>query len=89
MTNMTEMTKMWKQMIFGPLSSDYCTYFYIFSLLHLIAFTILLITFLVSFFAKAKSAPTVRYVMGIWLVTHFVVYFHNRLLYNMCRGALP
>lgn len=74
--------------LYGPLSVKYCLYFYILSV-------ILFLTFLVSVgnlllkLVRQKSSDGSNMLLHVNIViSSFIGYFSNRLLYSMCAGSL-
>lgn len=68
---------------FGPVSSQYCIWFYAISVFGFINLILVLIGFIVSLFTK-KVHFAVPLTFFLALFTWFFMYFQNRLLYNMC-----
>ena len=69
--------------IFGPLSSEYCVYFYYLSIF---GFALMIMT-VVSYvwIGIAKKLDFRHYVqMFFGALVYFIFYFQNRLLYTMC-----
>ena len=71
--------------IVGPLSQDFCLYFYILAILLFISFILSIIQIAFSLF-KNKSI-TIQHI--ILPINAFVLYFVNRILYNMCQNSIP
>lgn len=68
---------------FGPVSTTYCIWFYILSVIGFIMFLFAVFKFVVSLFMKKIhwAWPGIFAWVGLlW----FAMYFQNRLLYNMC-----
>lgn len=78
--------------LFGPLSREYCFYFYILS----IFFYVVLVTFIISSmfylmknYNKIKEIKFILFIYFIQLtISLFLSYFVNRLLYSMCVNSL-
>jgi hypothetical protein len=70
---------MWIEQLFGPLDKIYCIYF---SLLSISGFLlgIFLILFLIIYPSIIKKTPFIIHI----IVISFIIYFQNRLLFNMC-----
>ena len=71
--------------IVAPLSQDFCLYFYILAILLFISFILSIISLLFYLF-KNKSITIQLLILPIHA---FVLYFVNRLLYNMCHNSIP
>ena len=71
--------------IVGPLHQDFCFYFYILAILLFISFILSIISLLFYLF-KNKSITFQHIILPI---NAFVLYFVNRLLYNMCHNSIP
>ena len=71
--------------IVAPLSQDFCLYFYILAILLFISFILSIIQILFLFF-KTKSISIQHLILPI---NAFVLYFVNRILYNMCHNSIP
>ena len=70
---------------FGPLSKEYCLYFYILSILSFIFFVVGLFSFVVIIIKKHKSLESTFYMNNIFtLFNILIIYFVNRLLHTMC-----
>ena len=70
--------------IVGPLSKDFCFYFYILAIL--LFFSFILSVFQILFIlVKNKSITTQHLLLPI---NAFVLYFVNRIFYNMCTNAI-
>jgi len=75
------------QGIFGPLGKQYCAWFYFLSLIGFIMVVLLLVSGLYIGISKRKGLEYYYYlIMGS--VAYLIVYFQNRLLYNMCAKTL-
>ncbi len=70
---------------FGPLSKQYCLYFYFLSVIFGVLFVFLSFGLLAS---VIKNYKKMDFIMGfhfiLALINAFLVYFVNRLLYSMC-----
>ena len=74
---------------FGPLSKDYCLYYYILSIIMAITFVILLVVFIHFTLTEEKKIKwTMIMSMFSTLFSIFMSYFVARLLYSMCSRSL-
>lgn len=71
--------------IVAPLSQDFCLYFYILAILLFISFIFSIISLIFSLF-KNKSIHPQHLILPI---NAFILYFVNRILYNMCKNSIP
>ena len=69
--------------IYGPLSVDYCVYFYFLSMF---GFILLGFTLILSLYIGITKGKNFEYFlkMGMVCIGYGVFYFQNRLLYHMC-----
>ena len=73
-------------LFFGPLSSEFCIYFYIISSISLLSiFFVCVPAVLVGVKAKEKSSYYIS-ILGL-AVMYLIGYYTNRLLYTMCKGS--
>ena len=75
--------------LFGPLSKDYCFYFYYFAVagfIIMIMFIILSLVFIVRFYKKLNANIIMNLVAMI--INSFLLYFSNRLLFTICMKSL-
>ena len=70
---------------FGPLSKDYCLYFYILSVVGFILLTMMLATTLMVGITKRKGIDFYLQSVSV-AIAYGIFYFQNRLLYSMCVG---
>jgi hypothetical protein len=71
--------------LFGPLSKQYCIWFYGLSIFGFIILLILLLGSLIVGITKRKGIDF--YILMIFgLIPYVAIYFQNRLLYSMCVG---
>ena len=70
--------------IVAPLNQDFCIYFYILAILLFFSFILSIIQIL-FYIAKNKSI-TIQH--AILPINAFVLYFVNRLLYNICINSI-
>jgi len=68
---------------FGPMSKTNCDYFL---LLSMIGALVMLMTLVFSIFRYKKNKSLLIIVLSI--LQPFVIYFQNRLLYNMCVNSI-
>ena len=72
--------------LFGPLSKQYCLYFYLLSVFGFIFLAIAVIGMLFNMFSKKMDSK----VVGGFLMAalgYGIFYFQSRLLYSMCSHA--
>jgi len=69
--------------LFGPLSKEYCIWFYILSILGFVSFIVFFITSIVLGIKNKKNTDYYVTVVGVSMF-YLVAYFQNRLLYTMC-----
>ena len=71
--------------IYGPLSQQYCVYFYYLSI---IGFVLLILSLLTSLYVGVTKKKDSSFYMKMLMVSigYGVFYFQNRLLYSMCVG---
>jgi nicotinamide riboside transporter PnuC len=75
------------QNLFGPLSKQYCLYFYVLSVIFLVLGSVLVFSTLVIGITKRKDMSF--YFFGlIGALGYGMVYFQNRLLHTMCVGSI-
>ena len=74
------------QNLFGPLSKQYCLYFYILSVLSFVFLIFVLITLVIGI-AKRKGAEFYT-IMILGAGSYAMYYFQNRLLHSMCVGSI-
>lgn len=74
---------------FGPLSKEYCMYFYFMSILFFILFLLSLLGIVTAAIYNPKSINIMFVVNGVMLLFNvFIIYFINRLLNTMCTSSL-
>ncbi len=73
-------------MLYGPLPVKYCLYYYIMAIIMFLSFVVVLGNLFFNLIRR-KSDGTMLIQLNL-LVTIFVGYFTNRLLYSMCAGSL-
>ena len=73
--------------LFGPLSKDYCLYFYFLSIIGFAFMALFLISSLILGFSL-KNGPDYYFQVLAVALGYGIIYFQNRLLHSMCAGAL-
>lgn len=73
--------------LFGPLSKNYCFYFYILSVIGLISLFLLVVTSLFIGVTKKKGFVFYGSMISVAIV-YGMMYLQNRLLFNMCSHSL-
>lgn len=73
--------------LFGPLSRDYCLYFYFLSVIGFVFIAMFLISSLMLGFNQKKGPEYYLQVFAVAL-GYGIFYFQNRLLNSMCYSAL-
>jgi len=71
---------------FGPLSKNWCLYFYFLSILWFFFFLVSII-YLISFLFSKKANSNIVFGMLIYSLTLLVLYFEKRILHGMCINA--
>ena len=74
---------------FGPLSKEYCVYFYYFAVagfLLMILFSLLTLMIVVRFYKKMNANILMN--LFAMIINSFLLYLSNRLLYTMCVKVL-
>ena len=72
--------------IAGPLSQKYCLWFYA---LTVVSFVVLIILVLSSVYTLAKSRDLkLLFPLLLAIVSQLVLYFQNRIFYNMCQHSI-
>ena len=75
------------QNLFGPLTKQYCLYFYLLSVISMVFVVVVLMTMLFIGISKRKGMEF--YVSMLFgAATYGVFYFQNRLLHTMCVGSI-
>ena len=73
--------------LFGPLSKNYCLYFYILSVFGLVSLFFLFISTLYIGITKKKG--TFLYIQMIYIgILYGMIYLSNRMLFTMCSHSL-
>lgn len=73
--------------VVGPISSKYCVYFYILSVLAIVFFVIVL-GFITWAAISKKIKMSYVLISVIYSVQFLLIYLQNRLLYNMCINSI-
>jgi len=73
--------------LFGPLSKQYCVYFYFLSIFGFILLAVFIVSSIVVGLSKRKGLDYYMQVVGIAL-GYAIFYFQNRLLHSMCVGTM-
>ena len=73
--------------VVGPIGQEYCTYFYILSVLAIFFFLVMLVSVVYTGISKKMGAGF--FFLSILYSSQFLlVYLQNRLLYNMCVKSI-
>lgn len=75
------------QNLFGPLSKEYCLYFYILSIIGMISLILVVLSALFIGISKRKGLDFYVQMMSV-AIAYGIFYFQNRLLHTMCMGAV-
>lgn len=73
--------------VFGPLSGEYCLYFFYLSIFSFFLFTITIVAGVVMGLQKGKSFGFYVSLVGASLI-YLVTYFVNRLMFSICSKSL-
>lgn len=73
--------------LYGPLSREYCIYFYYLSVIGFILFAFIIVSAL-FIGISTKRGFSFYYKMLMVALVYAVFYFQNRLLYSMCINSL-
>ena len=73
--------------LFGPLSGEYCLYFYWLSILSFFLLAMALVTGIVTGLQKGKGMYFYMSILGA-SVAYLISYFVNRLMYSVCSKAM-
>lgn len=73
--------------LYGPLSKDYCIYFYILSILGFVLLILFLVPAIFMGIMKRKGVDYYFTVLGVSF-GYAIFYFQNRLLHSMCSGMM-
>ena len=75
------------QNLFGPLSKQYCLYFYILSIIGMVFLVMIVISTLFIGITKRKGMDFYLAMLS-GALAYGIFYFQNRLLHSMCVGAI-
>ena len=67
---------------FGPMGKENCDYFLLLSILNAIIMVVVFIYLVFSYDSKNML------LLVLSILQSFVLYFHNRLLFNMCVNSI-
>jgi hypothetical protein len=74
---------------FGPLSREYCAYFYFMSILFFVFFILSIIGVVSAVVMKGKKMDFMFILNSSMLILNtLLAYFVNRLLNTMCKGSV-
>lgn len=73
-------------LLFGPLSKNWCLYFYFLSIIWFFMF-LLSILYLIRYFFSKNANSNVAFGVLTYSLTVFVLYFETRLLHGMCINS--
>jgi|694.fasta_scaffold02705_14 hypothetical protein len=73
--------------IFGPLTKEYCIWFYLLSVVGFVLLVLLLVSGLFIGLSKGKNTEYYYYLL-MGSLAYGIFYFQNRLLYSMCIKSL-
>ena len=73
--------------LFGPISKQYCWYFYILSVIGLVSLLLLIVSSVLYGISKKKDFGFYLSVLPVAIV-YGMAYLQNRLLFNMCSHSL-
>ncbi len=74
---------------FGPLSKDYCVYFYLMSIIFFIIMLLGLVGVVSTIILKPKQVNMMFFINSVMLLMNTALtYFVNRLLHTMCANSI-
>ncbi len=73
--------------LFGPLSGEYCLYFYWLSIISFFLLALSLVTGIVMGLQKGKGIYFYISILGA-SIAYLISYFVNRLMYSVCSKAM-
>lgn len=74
---------------FGPLSKEYCMYFYLMSIFFFVIMMMGLFGVIVTIATKPKEVNVMFFINAAMLLMNSVLaYFVNRLLHTMCANSI-
>ena len=76
------------ELIMGPIDDKYCDIFYFMAVFVLISMCLGICMILYTIITGPKVQPTVLLIWLSNIIVYFIVYFENRILYNMCKKIL-
>lgn len=74
--------------LFGPLSKDYCMYYYFMAVIMAVIFAMTLVSIIIGAFKAKKLSARYFFVAIYALFPVFISYFLSRLMYSICIKAL-
>jgi len=74
------------QYLFGPLSRQYCVWFYWLAVLGFIFILLTILSGVTLMFSEKKFRPELLHSIVMTSVMYGIFYFQNRLLYSMCMN---
>ena len=72
--------------LFGPLSKNWCLYFYFLSVIWYVVFLIS-VFFLIRYFFEKNMKGNIAFGMFAYSLTVFIMYFEKRILHGMCINS--
>ena len=72
--------------LFGPLSHQYCNLFLFLSAFGLFMVFAVIITAVLMFADKKMNRGAVV-IMASGVISYLIIYFQNRILYNICKSV--
>jgi hypothetical protein len=75
------------QNLFGPLSKQYCLYFYFLSIIGMVFLVMILVSTLFIGITKRKGIDFYLAMLS-GALAYGIFYFQNRLLHSMCAGSI-
>jgi hypothetical protein len=75
------------QNVYGPLSKEYCFWFY---LLSIVGFVMMVITIATSMYVGIVNKKGISFYLSMvaFSISYGIIYFQNRLLWSMCSKTL-
>lgn len=73
--------------LFGPLSRQYCLWFYWLSVIGFVLLVLVIVSAIAGAFSK-KLGAGFYYAVVSSALAYAIFYFQNRLLYSMCTGTI-
>ncbi len=84
------MANIWEKMdkfLFGPLNSNWCLWFYVFTIYFFALMLFIILRFL-YFIASKKVFPEMIFIYLILFALYFAQYIEKRLLHSMCKNMM-